>query len=185
MKAYADKKRRDIPAYAVGDKVLLMSKNLRFKHTRVRKLLPRFIGPFPITKVISPVAYKLKLPANIKLHDVFHVSLLKPYKQDGNVQPPPPPDLIDGELEYEVDKVLAHRDRKVRGKKTKREYLVKWVGYEDIHNTWEPEDHLGHARERLQQYWSLTTGSKPEKPKGQTKRTGQPTRQQPKRARRA
>jgi hypothetical protein len=116
QKAYADKRRRDLPGYAVGQEVLLSSRNIKFKHTRTRKLLPRYIGPFPVARVISPVAYKLKLPTNIRMHDVFHVSLLKPYKGDGSVQPPTPPELIDGELEYEVESVLAHRERKVRGK---------------------------------------------------------------------
>ena len=188
MKAYADRKRRDIPTYSVGQEVLLMSKNLQFKHSRTRKLLPRFIGPFPIVQVISPVAYKLKLPKNMKVHDVFHVSLLKEYKKDGNVQPPPPPDVIDGELEYEVEKVLAHRDRKLRGKKTKREYLVKWLGYEDIHNTWEPEEYLVHARDTLQQYWGLTTECGPVKPSRQDKRKGPKKQSKPttsKRGRRA
>jgi hypothetical protein len=40
-----------------------------------------------------------------------------------------------------------------RGRQLKREYLIKWLGYEDINNTWEPEDNLEHAREALQTYW--------------------------------
>jgi hypothetical protein len=85
---------------------------------------------------------------------VFHVSMLKEYRRDGSVQPPPPPDIIDGEFEYEVDAVLAHRERKLRSKKVAREYLVKWVGCSDVHNTWEPEEHLEHARDKLQEYWA-------------------------------
>ena len=106
-----------------------------------------------IEKIVSPVAFKLRLPKSMRIHDVFHVSLLKPYRSDGNVQPPPPPEVIDGELEYEVEAVLAHREKKGRGRQIKREYLIKWVGYEDINNTWEPEDNLEHAREALQTYW--------------------------------
>ena len=143
-------------------------------------MLPRYIGPFPVTRVISPVAYKLLLPTHMRMHDVFHVSLLKPYKTDGSVQPPPPPEIIDGEVEYEVEAVLAHRERKLRGKKVVREYLIKWSGYESIHNTWEPEENLVHSREAVQQYWSLTTGRGSE-----AKRTGTEATSQRKRARRA
>jgi Reverse transcriptase (RNA-dependent DNA polymerase)/RNase H-like domain found in reverse transcriptase/Integrase zinc binding domain/Chromo (CHRromatin Organisation MOdifier) domain/gag-polyprotein putative aspartyl protease len=153
MKAYADRLRSDGPSFVIGQQVLLSSKNLKFKHTRTRKLLPRYVGPFEVVKVVSPVAYKLRLPKTMKVHDVFHVSLLKPYRTDGSVQPPPPPEVIDGELEYEVEAVLAHREKKGRGLRGRREYLIKWVGYDDIHNTWEPEDNLEHAREALQTYW--------------------------------
>jgi Chromo (CHRromatin Organisation MOdifier) domain len=88
----------------------------------------------------------------MRIHDVFHVSLLKPYRSDGSVQPPPLPKVINGELDYEVEAVLAHWEKKGRGRQVKREYLVKWVGDEDINNTWEPEDNLEHAREALQAY---------------------------------
>jgi hypothetical protein len=157
MKEYADRRRREPPPFKVGDEVLLSTKHLRMPHSKTRKLLPRFVGPFPIDRVVSPVAFKLRLPKHMRIHNVFHVSLLKPYKRDGLVQPPPPPDIIDDEFEYEVEAVLAHRERRVRSrkksKKSAREYLVKWVGYGDINNTWEPEEHLEHARERLQEYW--------------------------------
>ena len=157
MKAYADRHRREPPSFQVGDEVLLSTKHLRFPHSKTRKLLPRFIGPFQVDRVVSPVAFKLRLPKHMRVHNVFHVSMLKPYRRDGSVQPPPPPDIIDGEFEYEVETVLAHRERKLRGKKkgkkVTREYLVKWLGYNDENNTWEPEDNLENARERLQEYW--------------------------------
>ena len=72
----------------------------------------------------------------IKIHPVFHVSLLKAYRSDGRVQPPPPPVEIEGEPAYLVEQILYHRDVK-RGRGSKREYLVKWLGYGVEHNTWE------------------------------------------------
>jgi hypothetical protein len=103
MKAYADRHRREPPSFQVGDEVLLSTKHLRFPHSKTRKLLPRFIGPFQVDRVVSPVAFKLRLPKHMRVHNVFHVSMLKPYRRDGSVQPPPPPDIIDGEFEYEVE----------------------------------------------------------------------------------
>jgi hypothetical protein len=89
----------------------------------------------------------------MRIHDVFHVSLLKPYKDNGSVEPPPPPELIDGELEYEVETILAHITKRLRGRNTTTEYLVKWTGYKDEHNSWEPEESFRHSREAVSDYW--------------------------------
>jgi hypothetical protein len=62
--------------------------------------MPRWLGPFPVVDKIGNVAYRLELPANMRVHPVFHVSLLKPYHADfgeGKEQPPPPPVVVDGE----------------------------------------------------------------------------------------
>jgi Chromo (CHRromatin Organisation MOdifier) domain len=89
----------------------------------------------------------------MRIHDVFHVSLLKPYHPDSRVKAPPPPLHIGGNLEYEVETILNHRDRR-RGRSTRREFLVKWVGYQPEHNTWEPEKHLVHSPDILAKYWN-------------------------------
>lgn len=67
--------------------------------------MPKYIGPFPVVKKVNPVAYELDLPACMKIHNVFHVYLLNEYQTDGSVHPPPPPMLVDGELEYEVERI--------------------------------------------------------------------------------
>ena len=63
------------------------------------------------------------------------------------------------EKEYEVEAILKHRQ-----KGRKKEYLIKWVGYDDKDNTWEPEDHLAHLPEMLKSYWE-NYNSKKEKEK--------------------
>ena len=76
---------------------------------RPRKLLMKRTGPFEIEKVISRTAYRLRIPQNWKIHPVFHASLLTSYKETmehGPNFPRPPPDLINGDEEYEVD--VAH-----------------------------------------------------------------------------
>ena len=104
-----------------GDKVWLEGKNLKLCYPS-KKLAPRREGPFEITQVISPVAYKLQLPPTWKIHDVFHTSLLLSYRKTPEHGPNfsnPPPDLIGGEEEYEINKILSHQ-----GTQGQRQYLV-------------------------------------------------------------
>jgi hypothetical protein len=82
-----------------------------------------------------------------KLHDVFHASLLTPYHETeahGANYLEPPPDVIGGEDEYEVEQVL---DSKRMGRKQKLHYLIRWKGYLEAHNTWEPEENVRHAKD--------------------------------------
>jgi hypothetical protein len=79
------------------------------------KLGPKRYGPFTITHVISPMVYQLDIPAQWRqkrLHDVFHASLLTPHHETSahsvNFQEPPP-DIIDREEEYEVERILDSR----------------------------------------------------------------------------
>jgi hypothetical protein len=153
MKLYADKKRRDLQ-FSLGDYVLLSTSNITLKTPGAQKLLPRFIGPYKVTEVVNPVAYKLDLPREMsRTHPVFHVSLLRPYKSDGPIPAPPSPLSYDddGVPVFEVEQILSHRDQK-RGRSTRREYLTKWKGYGPAHNTWEPESGLA-CEALLTDYW--------------------------------
>ena len=59
--------------------------------------MPRYVGPFEMLERIGAVAYRLRLPdAMRRIHDVFHVSLLRPYRVDGSQQPPPLQIEVDG-----------------------------------------------------------------------------------------
>jgi hypothetical protein len=148
QKSYADANRTDV-SFKVGDTVLLSTTNLQPK-TGNRKLYPRFLGPFKIVQAINDVAYKLSLPATMKIHPVFHVSLLKAYSADGTVQPPPPIE-IEGVEEYEVESILQSRFRK-SGKRQKEEFLIKWKGYGYEHCTWESIDNLTNCPAILAAY---------------------------------
>jgi hypothetical protein len=147
MKSYADNNRVE-RQFALGDKVLLDTKNLKPVYG-TKKLFPKWVGPFVVVKQVNDAAYQIKLPSNMRIHDVFHVSLLRPYKTDGRVQPPPTPVEVEGELEYEVESILLHRE----SKPGKIEYYVKWVGYGPEHCTWEPERNMKNSPEMLDVYW--------------------------------
>jgi len=128
-----------------GQQVWLEVKNLSLPYGTI-KLAPRRHGPFPIEKVISPVAYQLRLPPQWGIHPVFHVSLLTPFvetKEHGGNYSRPPPDLINDEEQYEVKAIKSHRHH---GKRKQLQYLVKWKGYPKSDNTWEPADHIQAPR---------------------------------------
>jgi hypothetical protein len=167
QKQQADKKRRDVK-FKVGDQVLLSTHNIKLKSRFNTKLLPRFMGPFMILECIGPVAYRLELPDNIRVHPVFHVSLLKLYRTPPGGQGKmrhPPVDWINDEPVCEVEKILLHKDRRVGGNRLKRRFLIKWKGYGVEHNTWEAEERLVNCDEVLAEYWAYVE-NKPRKPKG-------------------
>ncbi|CAI7857328.1 unnamed protein product [Closterium sp. NIES-54] len=151
QKQYADRQRRD-HSVAVGDQVLLDTCNLNLSHLP-SKLRPRFCGPFLVEAQVTPVTFRLRLPDTWKLHNAFHVQLLKPYKDpnqqfQGRQLPPPPPVLVQDEPEYEVECVLTHRRR---GGKT-LEFLLRWKGYDPTEDSWVVEADMGNARRALKDY---------------------------------
>ena len=160
QKTMADAHRRNLE---IGGQVLLSTRYLR-RAGSGRSLLPRFIGPHLVTRCAGKVAYELELPASMRMHDVFYVSLLKPYRSDGRCQPPAVTLMPDGTEEHLVDKIVEHRSRaagKVRGrhKAPVKEYLAQWLGYSPEHNTGEPEDVLKNARAKVNEYWAQVRGS--------------------------
>jgi hypothetical protein len=97
--------------YQIGSEVWLDATNLCMMGTNT-KIDPLQYGPFKIIKEISPVAYQLALPSEWKIHDVFHTSLLSPYTETDTHGPNficPPLDLIGGEQEYEVERIINHQ----------------------------------------------------------------------------
>ena len=141
-----NRKRRDV-SFVRGDKVWLSSKNFKWK-AGTRKLCPRWLGPFEITEVIGPVSYRLELPREWKLHDAFHVSLLKPFLQDATYRSPAPVKVNkDGEPEWEIDEIVKHR----RASNKTSSYLVQWKGFGREYQSWQPETNI--SAKALSAYW--------------------------------
>ena len=133
-----------------GDQVWLEATNLRLPF-QASKLNPKRYGPFKVQKVLSLVAYQLELPNTWQIHNTFHSSLLSPYHETTIHGPNfsrPPPDLIDGEEEQEIEHVLAHR---YSGKKKQLQYLIKWKGFPESENKWVSLLHM-HAPDLIRQY---------------------------------
>ena len=119
QRKYANKSRASVE-FNEGDLVLLSTANINLKGHSTAKLKPRWLGPFRVVEKLSTVVYRLQLPETMQIHPVFHVSLLKKYlSPDTDVPERPAPTIVDGEAEYEVDRILGDRRRRGRN-----EYLV-------------------------------------------------------------
>ncbi|ESK80737.1 retrotransposon nucleocapsid protein [Moniliophthora roreri MCA 2997] len=141
--------KRSFTPFTVGQKVWLEGKNLNFGYPS-KKLAPKREGPFKIKSVLGPVTYKLTLPEQWKVHPVFHASLLSPYKRNevhGRNFLKPPPDLIEGQEEHEIDAIVRHTP-----KRKPQRFLVSWKGYPSAENEWLREEDFKHAKETLADY---------------------------------
>ena len=110
---------------------------------KYKKLSPRYCGPYTVVKSVGSQAYKLDLPEHLKVHNVFHVNLLKQYipradhvlNDDQIVMP------TQGILQLQPNKILETRERKLRNKMI-RDHLVQWKDYPVEDATWEEEASL-------------------------------------------
>ena len=131
MGRYYNQYARQQPDFKVGDLVMLNAKNIRTKRLSP-KIAPRLYGPFKILVQRGNLAYKLQISDRWKIHPVFHVSLLEPYRtsiRPAREQPPMEPEEIVGDLEWEVEKIVKSEiisyERMVRGRpRTLQELLT-------------------------------------------------------------
>jgi len=116
---------------------------------RTDKLTERFIGPYRVKGIISSNVIKLDLLSSVRIHPVVNVSRICRYRDQvkGQKVMLPPPVKIQGEMEYEVEKILSKRKRY-----GKVEYFVWWKGYMAEEDTWKKESNLGNAREAVEEY---------------------------------
>ena len=142
---HANKQRSCGPDLKEGDTVYLRRKNIKTKRPS-RKLDQTKLGPFKILKKQGPVTYRLKLPKTMRIHPVFHVSLLEPTPNPVQYQDPIELHPETEEPMWEVERILDHRETR-QGTK----YLVKWKGFGPEENTWEPIIHFGNS-EPIQDY---------------------------------
>jgi hypothetical protein len=135
----ANKKRGEELRIPEGSLVYLATKNLVLPKGRAGKLLPKFVGPHCVQKVLPECSdYELELPEVLALqrvHNRFHVSLLRPHiaSRDTlfpNRAVPGPYDFgAPATDEWQVDEIMAHR-----WAANSVEFLVKWTQGD---TTWE------------------------------------------------
>ncbi len=103
------------------------------------------------------MAYKLAFTPHVKWHLVVHVSTLRRYVP-GRASPSPLPQILDGEIYYEVADTLNHSKIGSRTGKPVYKFLIAWKGYGPESNTWEPESNLNEACKRNLPEYKLEHG---------------------------
>jgi hypothetical protein len=157
MARYYNRHREPAPQYKKGDRVFLDASDL--KTTRPsQKLAHRFVGPYPVMRSVGNNAYRLKLPPSMKrLHPVFNVVKLKKAPEDPipgrRAEPPPEPELIDGELEYELEAIMDSRFHY-----RKLQFLVSWKGYGREEWQWVDERNVT-APELIEEFYKNNPGA--------------------------
>ncbi|KAA3473936.1 reverse transcriptase [Gossypium australe] len=135
QKSYADLKRKEIE-FQVGDKVFLKVSpwKIFLRFGRKGKLSPHFIGSYEVIERIGPMAYRLALPTKLeRIHNVFHVSMLRRYQSDPShvLSPTEVKILLDMTYGAEPIKILARNVALVK---------VLWHRHGVEEATWEPEE---------------------------------------------
>ncbi len=154
-KKWADQNRRDVQ-YQVGDSVLAKL-HLILRHNGLHKgLVRRYEGPFRVVKKVGKVAYKLELPEKLKLHPVFHVSMLKPFHEDGEDPERNKSKRAPMGVKTAYDRAVENiaGDRVVRRKhyRPRHEYLVRWKGFPESETSWEPAEALWQFQDKIDRY---------------------------------
>ncbi|KAG5462033.1 MAG: chromo domain-like protein [Olpidium bornovanus] len=123
--------------------------NLR-NTTLAAKYRARYFGPYRVEEVLANDNYRLDMPTGVRLHPVFHTSILRSYRNPAEIpvsRAVSRPDPINAAGDdFEVERVVGQRQRQGR-----TQYLVRWTGYDASEDTWEPAEHLRGARQAVRE----------------------------------
>jgi hypothetical protein len=149
QEAYQNKSRLPIP-FGVGDQVMVSNRHIKSTRPK-RKLDWKYIGPGRIVAQIGPTSFKVDLPGLKSVHPVFHASLLEPFDPKGII-PHPDNQIVDtlrtfGDDVWDVERIIE-RSQDDNGQWL---YHVKWAGYGDEENTWEPGVNI--SSNALKEFW--------------------------------
>ncbi|KAJ1584817.1 hypothetical protein NDA11_007495 [Ustilago hordei] len=142
-----NRKHKDIE-FKVGDMVYINRRNWKTRRP-TPKLDTRFAGPYPVQERVGRRAYRITLPANLRVHDVFHVSMLEPARTSSlpqRAEQPTMPPLPDEDLDFEVEALIDKRSHHGT-----TEYKVLWRGYSEEAASWEPVENL-NCPDLIQEY---------------------------------
>jgi len=108
-----------------------------------------FVGPYKVKGIVSSNTIELELSKSIKIHPVVNTSRVQLYKPqvEGQKRMLPKPVIIEGEEEFEVEKISNKRI--VR---EKEKFLVRWKGYTAEEDTWENKENLENAKELVEEF---------------------------------
>lgn len=145
----ANRRRTPAPVFGLGDWVWLDARNITTRRPS-KKLDHHRLGPYEVFKFVGSNAARLRLPDTMRLHPVFHVSLLEHACDSlpGQQSPPPPAVIVYREEEWEVERILDSRlyYRRLQD-------FVKWKGYGAP--LWQPAENMEHPGEAVQDFHRL------------------------------
>ncbi|SYW74696.1 uncharacterized protein UHO2_01562 [Ustilago hordei] len=159
-----NRKHKDIE-FKVGDMVYINRRNWKTRRP-TPKLDTRFAGPYPVQERIGRRAYRITLPANLRVHDVFHVSMLEPARTSSlpqRAEQPTIPSLPDEDLDFEVEALIDKRSHNGT-----TEYKVLWRGYSEEAASWEPVENL-NCPDLIQEY-EVSEGGRVSRQSGERRR---------------
>jgi hypothetical protein len=153
------KRRKEHTPIIEGNYVMVMADQFATMTGRSKKLGPRWRGPFKILAYDNFTEnYTVAMESRIYRREmgVFHCSVIKPYHQNddnrfpGRAHKRPAAILVHEKPEWEVELILDHRRNY-----GKNQFLVKWVGYPDSENSWEPLEGLENSMELVDEWWKI------------------------------
>ncbi|KAJ1604038.1 hypothetical protein NDA14_005650 [Ustilago hordei] len=159
-----NRKHKDIE-FKVGDMVYINRRNWKTQRP-TPKLDTRFAGPYPVQERVGRRAYRITLPANLRVHDVFHVSMLEPARTSSlpqRAEQPTMPPLPDEDLDFEVEALIDKRSHNGT-----TEYKVLWRGYSEEAASWEPVENL-NCPDLIQEY-EVSEGGRVSRQSGERRR---------------
>ncbi|XP_016206384.1 uncharacterized protein LOC107646734 [Arachis ipaensis] len=119
-------------------------------------LIRKYEGPFEIIGRVGEVAYKVQLPPSMKIHPVFHVSMLKPYHEEQDESSKGDssraPLVVIRSFDKEIEETLANRVVRQRGVPPSIQYLIKWEGLPITEASWKARENLWQFQEHLERY---------------------------------
>jgi len=145
-----DQHRKPDPNLKSGEMVWFLPRTVRTTRPS-RKLDYKKIGPFKILAKTGINTYRLEFPPTMKIHNNIHISLLEPYHDNqfpSQRQEPPPPIIIDGEPEYELEEIIDSRLHY-----GKLQYRAKWKSYSPEHDkVWYPANNFENAQDAVHKF---------------------------------
>jgi hypothetical protein len=145
QKGHADKKRNSSSEYKLNDMIWLFTKNIKIERS-FRKLDHKWIESYKIKK-LSKDACQLNLSSLMKIHDTFHMSLLRSAATDfltDQIQSSSLPIVVNDEEEYEIDDILNSRYHY-----EKLQYRVAWIDHVSDRTWYSTENFQNHSKEIL------------------------------------
>jgi hypothetical protein len=151
MKKQFDKRRSTADDLKTDAQVFVSAEHLPSDRPSA-KLDDKWRGPYRVIEKVGRASYRLDMPAGWRGYNVFNRDRLKPYHEpefdvQRHVTAPSPPQLIEGEEEWEVEAIHGGRTRKGA-----KQYLVRWKGYTPENDTWEPEENLANAKDAIKAF---------------------------------